>query len=105
VVSRGFEFELSARLLDSLDFNGNLTFTDTDIRHTSDDLLNRPRWRGALTLVWSPVEDVTIRAAALIVGSVKDSSVPTGNVTLDPWGRVTPGAAWISRLPGACANT
>jgi vitamin B12 transporter len=97
VVSRGFEFELSARLLDSLDFDGNLTFTDTDIRNTSDDLLNRPRWRGALTLVWRPIEDVTIRAAALIVGSVKDSSVPTGNVTLDPWGRVDLSASWRVR--------
>jgi outer membrane cobalamin receptor len=97
VVSRGFEFELSARLLDSLDLNGNLTFTDTDIRHTSEDLLNRPRWRGALTLIWAPLKDVTIRAAALIVGSVKDSSVPTGNVTLDPWGRVDLSASWRVR--------
>ncbi len=97
VVSRGFEFELSARLLDSLDLDGNLTFTDTDIRHTSDDLLNRPRWQGALTLIWTPVKDVTIRAAALIVGSVKDSSVPTGDVTLDPWGRVDLSASWRVR--------
>jgi vitamin B12 transporter len=97
VVSRGFEFELSARLFDSLDFNGNLTFTDTDIRNTADDLLNRPRWQGALTLIWTPVKSVTIRAAALIVGSVKDSSVPTGNVTLDPWGRVDLSASWRVR--------
>ena len=97
VVSRGFEFELSAKLFDSLDLSGNLTFTDTDIRHTSDDLLNRPRWRGALTLIWDPVEDVTIRAAALIVGSVKDSSAPTGDVTLDPWGRVDLSASWRVR--------
>jgi vitamin B12 transporter len=96
-VSRGVEFELSAKLFDSLDFNGNWTFTDTDLRNTSDDLLNRPRWQGALTLVWTPVEDVTIRAAALIVGSVKDSSVPTGNVTLDPWGRVDLSATWRVR--------
>ena len=94
VVSRGFEFELNARLFDSLDLNGNLTFTDTDIRDTRDDLLNRPRWQGALTLIWNPVKDVTIRAAALIVGSVKDSSVPTGDVTLDPWGRVDLSASW-----------
>ena len=97
VVSRGFEFELSARLFDLLDLNGNLTFTDTDIRHTSDELLNRPRWQGALTLIWTPVEDVTIRAAALVVGSVKDSSFPTGNVTLDPWGRVDLSASWRVR--------
>jgi vitamin B12 transporter len=96
-VSRGVEFELSAKLFDSLDFNGNWTFTDTDLRHTSDDLLNRPRWQGALTLVWTPVKDVTIRAAALIVGSVKDSSVPTGKVTLDPWGRVDLSASWRVR--------
>ena len=97
VMSRGFEFELNAKLLDSLDFNGNLTFTDTDIRHTGDDLLNRPRWQGALTLVWTPLESVTIRASALIVGSVKDSSEPTGRVTLDPWGRVDLSASWRVR--------
>jgi outer membrane cobalamin receptor len=97
VVSRGVEFELSARLLDSLDLNGNWTFTDTDIRHTSDDLLNRPRWQGSLTLVWTPIKEVTIRAAVLIVGSVKDSSEPTGNVTLDPWGRVDLSASWRVR--------
>jgi outer membrane cobalamin receptor len=97
VVSRGFEFELNAKLLDSLDFNGNLTFTDTDIRHTGDDLLNRPRWQGALTLAWSPVRDVTLRASALIVGSVKDSSEPTDNVTLDAWGRVDLSVSWRVR--------
>ncbi|MBW2577628.1 MAG: TonB-dependent receptor [Deltaproteobacteria bacterium] len=97
VVSRGFEFELNAKLLDSLDFNGNLTFTDTDIRNTGDDLLNRPRWQGALTLAWTPVESLTVRASALIVGSVKDASAATGNVTLDPWGRVDLSAAWRVR--------
>ncbi len=97
VVSRGFEFELNAKLLDSLDFNGNLTFTDTDIRDTHDDLLNRPRWQGALTLAWTPIKSVTIRASALIVGSVKDSSEPTDRVTLDPWGRVDLSAVWRVR--------
>ncbi len=97
VVSRGFEFELNAKLLESLDLDGNLTFTDTDIRNTGDDLLNRPRWQGALTLAWTPVESVTIRASALIVGSVKDASAPTGNVTLDPWSRVDLSAAWRVR--------
>ena len=97
VVSRGFEFELSAKLFDSLDLDGNLTFTDTDIRNTFDDLLSRPRWQGALTLVWTPVKAVTLRASVLIVGSVKDDSVPTGNVTLDPWGRVDLSASWRVR--------
>ncbi len=97
VVSKGFEFELSVRPFDALYINGNLTFTDTDIRNSSDDLLNRPRWRGALTLIWDPVKDVTIHVAALIVGSVKDSSVPTGDVILDPWGRVDLSVSWRVR--------
>jgi len=97
VRSRGVEFELNARLLESLALDGNLTFTDTDIRHTSDELLNRPRWQGALTLVWTPLDGVTLRLAALIVGAVKDASVPTGGQTLDPWGRVDLSAAWRVR--------
>jgi len=97
VLSRGFELELSARLLESFSLDGNLTFTDTDIRHTSDELLNRPRWQGALTLVWTPLDSVTVRVAALVVGSVKDASVPTGAQTLDPWGRVDLSASWRVR--------
>ncbi len=40
---------------------------------------------------------MTVRAAALIVGAVKDWSVPTGDVTLDPWGRVDLSASWRFR--------
>jgi vitamin B12 transporter len=59
--------------------------------------LNRPRWQGALTLAWAPVRDVTLLVSALIVGAVKDSSEPTGKVTLDPWGRVDLSASWRVR--------
>jgi outer membrane cobalamin receptor len=40
---------------------------------------------------------VTLRASALIVGSVKDSSEPTDNVTLDAWGRVDLSVSWRVR--------
>ncbi|HXV36727.1 MAG TPA: TonB-dependent receptor [Myxococcota bacterium] len=99
VVSRGVELELHAKLRDSLDWSGNLTFTDTDIRNTGDELLRRPRWRGSFTLTWTPVERVVLRASTLVVGSVEDSSEPTGERTLDPWVRVDLSASWRVREP------
>jgi vitamin B12 transporter len=71
-----------------------VTHTATDIKGSSANLLNRPRWQGNLSLVWNPLATVTVRSAALFVGSVKDSTIPTGPDTLDPWTRVDLSAVW-----------
>ncbi|MBW2398332.1 MAG: TonB-dependent receptor [Deltaproteobacteria bacterium] len=94
IESRGFELELRVDPVSWLGLTGSVTHTATDIKGSSANLLNRPRWQGHLTLVWNPLPSVTVRTAALFVGSVKDSSIPTGPVTLDSWTRVDLSAAW-----------
>jgi outer membrane receptor protein involved in Fe transport len=71
-----------------------VTHTATDIKGSSANLLNRPRWQGSLSAVFYPHASLTIRTAAIFVGSVKDSSIPTGPVTLDSWTRVDFSAIW-----------
>jgi len=97
VTSKGVEVEFSAKAFDSLELEGQLTYTKTNIVNSSENLLNRPRWRGGWTASWTPVESVVVRVAALAVGKVKDSSIPTGNRTLDPWVRVDLSASWRPR--------
>jgi vitamin B12 transporter len=94
VRSRGVETELSVRPHESVELTGNATYTDADVLHSSDDLLNRPSWRASVAALWTPRQDVTLRAVLLYVGNVKDSSVPTGQRTLESWVRVDLAAFW-----------
>jgi vitamin B12 transporter len=94
VESQGFEVELRADPYSWLGFASSVTHTATDIKGSSAQLLNRPRWQGSLSLVWSPIPAVTVRSTALFVGPVKDSSIPTGPDTLDSWTRVDLSAIW-----------
>jgi outer membrane cobalamin receptor len=94
VQSRGFELELRVDPFSWLSLTGSATHTATDIKGSSAELLNRPRWQGNLSLVVDPLASVTVRMAAIFVGSVKDSSIPTGPVTLDSWARVDLSAIW-----------
>jgi outer membrane cobalamin receptor len=94
IESHGFEVELRADPFSWLGLTGSVTHTATDIKGSSAHLLNRPRWQGSLSLVWNPLAAVTVRSTALFVGSVKDSSIPTGPDTLDPWTRVDLSAVW-----------
>jgi vitamin B12 transporter len=97
VISRGVEAGLLLEPLSSLRLSGNVTYTETDIRGTSQDLLNRPRWRGDAAVIWRPIEPLMVRLQALFVGEVLDSSVPTGEVTLDPYQRVDFSTSWRLR--------
>jgi outer membrane cobalamin receptor len=97
VLSHGVELELALRPHVSIELRGNLTHTATDVRGSRAELLNRPRWRADLVALWLPREDVTLRAATLFVGDVRDSSVPTGPRRLDSWIRVDVSALWRLR--------
>ena len=85
---------LVVRPHDSVELTGNATYNDLDILNSSDDLLNRPRWRASVAALWTPRPDVTLRTTMLYVGTVKDSSVPTAQHTLDAWVRVDLAAFW-----------
>jgi hypothetical protein len=48
------------------------------------ELRSRPKWWGELSLLYSPSPSVKFSLDAAFMGSVPDSSMPTGDVTLDP---------------------
>ncbi len=97
VKTRGIELHAQAEPLGSVLLEGNLTYTHAEIVQPSGgnaELLRRPRWRGHVAVEWEPHHRFALRLQALLVGSVKDSSNPTGPVTLDPWQRVDLAARW-----------
>ena len=94
VVSRGVEAGLQVEPLSALVFKGHLSYADTDIRGSSDDLLKRPRWRGGFSLAWEPLEKVSFSIRGLFVGNVLDSSVATGKVNLRPYQRLDIALSW-----------
>lgn len=94
VTARGIELDLDARPTETLDINANLTFTETDIKGTGEELRNRPKWRAGLRAGWHPVPRVALHLGVLYVGETRDSSIPTGDRTLDDYVRVDVAAAW-----------
>ncbi len=94
VRARGVEFALSAAPHETVDLSGGFTFTDTDIRGTDEELRNRPRWRGQVAAAWRPLETLRLSLTALFVGSLLDSSIPTGDVRLDAYTRVDFATSW-----------
>ncbi|MEW6143506.1 MAG: TonB-dependent receptor [Thermodesulfobacteriota bacterium] len=85
VTVKGFELIGNVRPWEELRLNGSVSYADSDIKGTDEPLRNRPRWWGELTLVYNPSASVTFSLDAVFTGSVPDSSVPTGDVTLDPY--------------------
>jgi len=94
VVSRGFELELMLSPHETVDLSGSVTYTNTDILGTQEELRNRPRWRGDLAVAWRPIDGLRLSLTALFVGSLFDSSIPTGDLTLDSYTRVDFASSW-----------
>ena len=62
--------------------------TRTDVKHDPAKLKNRPDWRGGAEVRWRVRDGLDTSLNALYVGRVRDTSVPTGDVKLDPYIRV-----------------
>jgi outer membrane cobalamin receptor len=76
---------------------GHLTYTETDIEDTTEELRNRPEWRGGINLNWNLHQDLSLNTAVLYVGEVLDSSIPTGDRMLDDYIRVDVAGTWQPR--------
>lgn len=92
--------ELAIQPFSDLVFTSHSTFLESEIENSDESLRNRPKWRGGFTLNWQVLASMVINLEALFVGSVLDSSIPTGDRSLDPYTRVdlaltwTPSTAW-----------
>ena len=72
----------------------HLTYLQTNIEGTTAKLLNRPKWRGGFAVQWFPRPDFDLYLHTIVVGTVPDSSIPTGARTLDAYARVDLAVTW-----------
>ncbi|MGH7791370.1 MAG: TonB-dependent receptor plug domain-containing protein, partial [Thermodesulfobacteriota bacterium] len=94
VTSQGVEMIMNVHPYEALRINGHLTYADTNIRDTEEELRNRPKWWGGFSLLWRPLRAIEVNLNGTYVGKVLDSSIPTGDVTLDPYARFDLAATW-----------
>ena len=94
VTAKGIEASVDLRPHPKWNCSGHLTYTETNIEDTTEELRNRPEWRGGVNLNWNLHEDVSLTTAVLYVGEILDSSIPTGDLTLDDYLRVDVAGTW-----------
>lgn len=94
VVAWGSEVTTRWSVGEAVSLGGHLTFVDTDIRDTAEELRNRPKWRAGADIRWTGIEDVTLSGRALYVGRVFDSSIPTGDRVLGDHTRFDIAGSW-----------
>ncbi|HLN86758.1 MAG TPA: TonB-dependent receptor, partial [Candidatus Limnocylindrales bacterium] len=94
VTARGVEAELQIKPVDSLSVRTQLTYTHTDIKISSEELRRRPRWRAGMDARWQARSDLNLNVALFYVGTVLDSSIPTGDRNLNPYTRVDLSSVW-----------
>ncbi len=94
---KGFELIGNIRPWDELQLSGSVSYADSDIKGTDEPLRNRPKWWGELTLLYRPSRYVKFNLDAVFTGSVPDSSIPTGDVTLDPYDVYNVALTWTPK--------
>ncbi len=97
VTVKGFELIGNIRPWDQLELGGSVSYADSNIIGTDEPLRNRPKWWGELTLLYRPSKTVKFNLDAVFTGSVPDSSIPTGDVTLDPYDVYNVALTWTPK--------
>ncbi len=94
VTSRGFELAGDVRPSSNLTLGAHVSYTRTNIEGTAEDLRNRPEWRAGGDMLWRPRDDITVALDGFYVGEVLDSSIATGDRTLDGYFRLDLAVTW-----------
>jgi outer membrane cobalamin receptor len=94
VRAAGLEMSADYQAAASLSLALQVTYTDVDVKGSDVPLRQLPEWRGGVSLHWAPVPHWLVEASWLHVGETFDSSVPTGDVTLDAHDRFDATATW-----------
>jgi outer membrane cobalamin receptor len=94
VTARGVEAELQIKPIDNFSVRSQLTYTHTDIEESSEEIRRRAKWRAGMDARWQPRADLSLNVAVFYVGSVLDSSIPTGGRNLSPYTRVDLSSSW-----------
>ena len=96
ITTKGSEMTIRVNARQDLILFSHLTYVKTDIKDTDEELRNRPEWRGGFDIQWQPLSSLFVHLDVLYVGEVLDSSIPTGDLTLDPYTRVNIALTWIA---------
>jgi outer membrane cobalamin receptor len=94
ITLRGFEAAITVKPSVQTDLSAQVSYVDTDIRGTKEELRNRPEWRASLVFGWRPHTFLDLQATLFYVGEVVDSSIPTGDRDLDDYLRADLVAIW-----------
>lgn len=82
VVSKGVELEMKTAKFFNMMVSGNLSYIDSDIIGSTENLRNRPEWLANFNLIWTPESFLEFFTNINYVGSFFDSSIPTGEVKI-----------------------
>jgi len=94
VLSQGGELGFDWVVHEKLSLKSQLTYVDTDIRDDPEELRNRPNWRATAIVNWWWQRRLSISMASTYVGTVLDSSIPTGDFFLDKYIRFDIALGW-----------
>jgi outer membrane cobalamin receptor len=94
ITARGLEAGITIKPSVQTDLSAQVSYVDTDIVGTKEELRNRPEWRASLAFRWRPRTFLDLQFSLLYVGEVADSSIPTGDRDLDDYIRADLAAIW-----------
>jgi outer membrane receptor protein involved in Fe transport len=94
VDTQGFELAGHVSTTEDLVFDASVTQARSRVASTGDELRNRPEWRAGAGVHWTPIEPLRLTGAVTYVGSSRDSSIATGDVTLPSYTLVDVSASW-----------
>ncbi|WP_405242530.1 TonB-dependent receptor plug domain-containing protein [Lentisalinibacter salinarum] len=94
VEAQGVELEVDYRVSDTLDVYAEAVYLDLEVKDADRELLQRPDWRGSVSVRWRPAATWLLQSSWLYVGETFDSSVPTGQVVLDGYNRFDTTLTW-----------
>ena len=75
----GIELQLRTKQIYNTVITCNLSYIETDIIDSEQQLRNRPKWLANLVLLWMPAKNIELFLNANYVGEFLDSSIPTGD--------------------------
>ena len=94
VVTTGAEATGQLIVMPGLEVQAHVTYLDTDVKDSSDDLRGRPEWRGGAVVDWALLADWRWVTSVLLLGEFYESSIPTGEVRLDGYTQVNTAVTW-----------
>ena len=94
IVSQGFELSSNIEISEPVELILSAAYVDSEIKDSTDQLRNRPDWRGSLGLNIKPSESTKLNVLGRYTSSRFDSSIPNPAVTLDSFIVVDSNFSW-----------